>query len=56
MDEFLITCEFEVVYVADIDADLPEDENELARFMEEFEGENDVIWTEIKRFTEFSGY
>lgn len=56
MDEFLITCEFEVVYIAEINADLPTDENQLARFIEEFEEENEVTWTEIERFTEFSGY
>jgi hypothetical protein len=55
MPKFLIKCSFEKLYVAEIDSEIPEDEDELGIFMEQYEDENEVDWIEQKTFSEFSG-
>ena len=56
MPKFVVKCNYEKLYVADIDADLPEDEDELGEFMSDYEDENEVAWTEVKTTVDFSGY
>jgi len=56
MPSFLIKCNYEKRLTADLDVELPEDEDELTEFMEEFENENDVSWTEVKVVFDYSGY
>ena len=56
MPKFLIKCNYEKLFTADIDEDLPENQDELAEFMEEYEGENEVEWTEVKVVFDYSGY
>ena len=56
MTNYCVKCNYEKVYVALIDVDLPEDEEELGLFMEEFEDENEVDWKEVQVFFEYSGY
>jgi len=56
MPSFLIKCNYEKLLTADLDVELPEDEDELTEFMEEFENENDVNWTEVKVVFDYSGY
>jgi hypothetical protein len=55
MPSFLIKCNYEKLFTAEVDVDLPEDEEELAEFMEEFENENEVNWTEVKVVFDYSG-
>ena len=57
MPNFLIKCNYEKLFTTEIDAELPEDQDELAEFMEEYEDENEVTWTEkgVAVF-EYSGY
>ena len=55
MPNFLIKCNYEKLSTADIDVELPTDEDELSEFMEEFEEENEVIWTEVKVVFDYSG-
>jgi hypothetical protein len=56
MPSFLIKCNYEKLLTADLDVELPEDEDELTEFMEEFENENDINWTEVKVVFDYSGY
>jgi hypothetical protein len=56
MPNFLIKCNYEKLFTADIDVEVPNDEDELSEFMAEFEEENDVNWTEAKMAFEYSGY
>ena len=56
MPNFLIKCNYEKLFTADFDVELPEDLDELAEFIEEFEEENDVIWAEVKVIFDYSGY
>jgi hypothetical protein len=57
MPNFLIKCNYEKLFTAEIDAELPEDEDDLAEFMEEYEDENEVNWTEKGEVVfEYSGY
>ena len=56
MPKFLIKCNYEKLFSAVVDVELPEDEDELAEFMEEFEDENEVVWTEVKVVFNYSGY
>jgi len=56
MPSFLIKCNYEKLFTADVDAELPDDEDELTDFMEEFENENEVNWTEVKLVFNYSGY
>lgn len=56
MPRYLIKCNYEKLYSAEIDAELPEDEDDLAEFMEEFESENEITWTEVKVVFDYSGY
>jgi hypothetical protein len=39
-----------------LDVELPENEDGLTEFMEEFENENDIDWTEVKVVFDYSGY
>ena len=57
MPNFLIKCNYEKLFTTEIDAELPDDQDELAEFMEEYEDENEVTWTEkgVAVF-EYSGY
>ena len=55
MPNFLIKCNYEKLFTAEFNIDLPEDEDELAEFMEQFEDENEVNWTEVKVVFEYSG-
>jgi hypothetical protein len=56
MPSFLIKCNYEKLLTADLDVELPEDGDELTEFMEEFENENDINWTEVKVVFDYSGY
>ena len=56
MPNFLIKCSYEKLFIADVDVELPEDEDELAEFLEEFESENEITWTEIKVVLDYSGH
>lgn len=56
MPSFLIKCNYEKLFTADIDAELPDDEDQLTEFMEEFEDENEVNWTEVRVVFNYSGY
>ena len=56
MPSFLIKCNYEKLLTADLDVELPEDEDDLTEFMEEFENENDINWTEVKVVFDYSGY
>ena len=56
MPSFLIKCNYEKLFTADIDVELPDDEDELTEFMEEFEDENEVNWKEVKVVFDYSGY
>ena len=56
MPNFLIKCNHEQLFIADVDVELPQDEDELAEFMEEFEDENDVNWTQVNVVSYYSGY
>lgn len=56
MPKFLVKCNYEKLFSADVDVELPDDEDELAEFMEEFEDENEVIWTEVKVVFDYTGY
>ena len=56
MPNFLIKCNYEKLFTADFDVKLPDDSDELAEFMEEYEEENEVIWTEVKVVFDYSGY
>lgn len=55
MPNFLIKCNYEKLFTAEFNIDLPEDEDELAEFMEQFEDENEINWTEVKVVFEYSG-
>jgi len=55
MPNFLVRCNYEKLFTAEFNIDLPEDEDELAEFMEQFEDENEVNWTEVKVVFEYSG-
>ena len=52
MPKFLVKCNYEKLFSADVDFELPKDEDELAEFMEE----NEVVWTEVKVVFHYSGY
>jgi hypothetical protein len=56
MPSFLIKCNYEKLFTANLDVELPEDEDELTEFIEEFENENDINWTEVKVVFDYSGY
>lgn len=56
MPKFVVKCNYEKLYVAEIDADIPEDEDELAEFMSDYEDENEVAWTEVNMTFDYSGY
>lgn len=56
MPKFIVKCNYEKLLSADLNVELPEDEDELAEFMEEFESENDINWSEVKVVFEYSGY
>lgn len=56
MPNFLIKCSYEKLFTADVDVELPEDEDELAEFLEEFESENEITWIEIKVVFDYSGH
>lgn len=56
MPKFVVKCNYEKLYVAEIDADIPEDEDELAEFMSDYEDENEVVWTEVNMTFDYSGY
>lgn len=56
MPKFLIKCSYEKLFTAEVDIELPEDEDQLAEFMEEFEDENEVNWTEVKVVFDYSGH
>ena len=56
MPNFLIKCSYEKLFTADVDIELPEDEDELAEFMEEFESENVISWTEVKVVFDYTGH
>ncbi len=56
MPNFLIKCNYEKLFTADVDVEVPDDEDELSEFMAKFEEENDVNWTEAKMVFEYSGY
>jgi hypothetical protein len=56
MPNFLIKCSYEKLFTADVDVELPEDEDELAEFMEEFESENEISWTEVKVVFDYTGH
>ena len=55
MPSYLVKCNYEKLFTAEIDIELPENEDELAEFMEEFEDENDVNWKEVKVVFDYSG-
>jgi len=55
MPSFLVKCHYEKTFTAEIDVELPEDEEELAEFMEEFEEENDLNWKEVNVVYWYSG-
>ena len=55
MPNFLIKCNYEKLFTAEFNIDLPGDEDELAEFMEQFEDENEINWTEVKVVFEYSG-
>jgi hypothetical protein len=56
MPSFLIKCNYEKLFISDLDVELPEDEDELTEFMEEFENKNEINWTEVKVVFEYSGH
>jgi len=56
MPSFLIKCNYEKLFTANLDVELPEDEDDLTEFIEEFENENDINWTEVKVVFDYSGY
>ena len=56
MPHFLIKCNYEKQFTVDLDFELPENEDELTEFMEEFENKNDIEWTEVKVIFDYSGY
>jgi hypothetical protein len=56
MPKFLVKCNYEKLYAAEIDAELPEYEDELREFMSEYEDENEVAWTEVNMTLDYSGY
>lgn len=56
MPNFLIKCSYEKLLTADVDLELPEDEDELAEFIEEFESENEIPWTEVNVVFDYSGH
>lgn len=56
MPSFLIKCNYEKLFTADIDAELPDNEDELTDFMEEYENENEVNWTEVGVVFNYSGH
>jgi hypothetical protein len=56
MPSFLVKCNYEKLFTADVDVALPDDEDELTEFMEEFEEENEINWTEVKVVFDYSGY
>jgi hypothetical protein len=54
MSEFVIKCEYEKLFETYIDVDADEIED-VTEFMEEFEEENELSWTEIRTVFEFTG-
>ena len=56
MPNFLVKCNYEKLFTAEVNVELPEDEDDLAEFMEEIEYENEVNWTEVKVVFNYSGY
>ncbi len=54
MPRYVIKCSYEKFFIANLDVNLPDDEEELAAFMEEYEEENEVRWTEVKTVYEYS--
>ena len=56
MPSFLIKCNYEKLFTANLDVELPEDEDELTEFIEEFENENYINWTEVNVVFDYSGY
>ena len=55
MPRFVVKCNYEKLFTAEVNVELPEDEDEFTEFMEEFEAENEVIWTEVKVVFDYSG-
>lgn len=56
MPRFLIKCNYEKLLTAEIKLELPEDETDLAEFMEELENDGEIEWTEVKTVSNFTGY
>jgi hypothetical protein len=56
MPRFLVECSYEKLFTVNLDVELPENEDDLTEFMEEFENENDIDWTEVKVVFDYSGY
>ena len=56
MPNFLIKCNYEKLFTAEVDLELPENEEELTEFMAEFEEENEVDWKEVNVIFDYSGY
>jgi hypothetical protein len=54
MPKFVIKCEYEKVFETKIDVHGDEIED-LNEFMEEYEEENELSWSELKTIFEFSG-
>ena len=55
MPRFLVKCSYEKLFTVNLDVELPENEDDLTEFMEEFENENDIDWTEVKVVFDYSG-
>ena len=55
MPRFLIKCNHIIIYTADVDVELPENKDDLAGFMEKYEEENKVNWTQVDVVTYYSG-
>ncbi len=56
MPKFLVKCNYEKLLTAKIELELPEDETDLAEFMEELENDGEIEWTEVKTVSTFTGY
>jgi hypothetical protein len=55
MPRFLIKSNHKITYTADVDVELPENRDDLAGFMEKYEEENEVNWTQVDVVTYYSG-
>ena len=56
MPSFCVKCNYEKLYVADIDLELPDDEDELTEFMTELDEENEIDWREVSVVFDYNGY